>query len=134
MKNKNLIKRVGNIVTVKLFDRMLDRQTKQLSRMLQHSIASSGGRKISMILSVESQAQSNSPESLFESLQFLKIHSDNIDRIAIVGNKAWERTYVALFGLFGGIDIEYFDRPRAFEAIKWVQHLPRDAFSKRLKK
>ncbi len=121
-------------MTVKLFDRMLDRQTKQLSRMLQQSIASSGGRKISMILSVESQAQSNSPESLFESLQFLKIHSDNIDRIAIVGNKAWERTYVALFGLFGGIDIEYFDRPRAFEAIKWVQHLPRDSFSKRLKK
>jgi hypothetical protein len=61
------------------------------------------------------------PEMLFENLHFLRLHADQIERIAIIGSKAWERTSICLFGLFGGIDIGYFDRSEAVEAIRWLQ-------------
>jgi hypothetical protein len=117
---KNSIQRLGNIVTIKLFDRMVDRQTRVLSRMLQESIAAAGGR-IRLLLSIDTQMPARSPEMLFDNLHFLRLHADQIERIAIIGSKAWERTSIGLFGLFGGIDIGYFDRSEAVEAIRWLQ-------------
>ena len=117
---KNSIQRLGNLISVKLFDRMIDRQTRELSRMLQESITAAGGR-IRLLLSIDTQMPARSPEMLFENLHFLRLHADQIERIAIIGSKAWERTSIGLFGLFGGIDIGYFDRSEAVEAIRWLQ-------------
>ena len=103
---------------------MVDRQTRQLSRMLQRSIAEAGGR-VRLLLAIESEIYGRSPESLFESLQFIKLHADQIDRIAIVGRKSWERTYVGLFGLFSGTEVDYFDRADAANAIRWLQGIDR---------
>ena len=118
------LKRVGPIVSIRFFDRMIDRQTRQLSAMLQRSIAEAGGR-VRLLLAIESEIYGRSPESLFESLQFIKLHADQIDRIAIVGRKSWERTYVGLFGLFSGTEIDYFDRADVLNAIRWLQGVER---------
>lgn len=114
------LRRVGSIVSIRFMDRMIDRQTRQLSAMLQRSIAEAGGR-VRLLLAVESEIHGRSPESLFENLQFLKMHADHIDRIAILGRRSWERTYVGLFGLFSGIEIGYFNRSDAVDAIRWLQ-------------
>jgi hypothetical protein len=113
------IKQIGDLITVKIFDRMIDRRTRALSQMLQQSIAASGG-KIRLLLSIENQLPVSNPESLFENLHFVKLNADRIERMAIVGSKAWERTCVALFGLFGRIEVEYFDRSEGAEAVKWL--------------
>ena len=113
-------KRVGPIVSIRFLDRMIDRQTRQLSAMLQRSIAEAGGR-VRLLLAIESERYGRSPEALFESLQFIKLHADQIDRIAIVGRKSWERTYVGLFGLFSGTQVDYFDRAETVNAIRWLQ-------------
>ena len=118
--NRNPIQKIGDIVTIKLFDRMIDRQTRALSRMLQGTIDASGG-KIRLLLSIDTQFPARSPESLFENLHFVRIHAENIERICIVGGKGWESTYIGLFGLFGGIEMAYFDRSQTFEAIRWLQ-------------
>ncbi len=115
----NLVQRVGNIVTVKLFDRMLDRQTRQLSLQLQKSIEAAGGR-IRLVLFIASNASASGPEALFENLHFVKLHAEHIERMAIVGDKAWDRTYVGLFALFAGVDLQYFDRSQTTEAIRWL--------------
>ena len=117
--SKNQVKKIGDIITVKIFDRMIDRRTRELSQMLQQSIAATGG-KIRLLLSIETQLPASSPGALFENLHFVKLHAEQIDRMAIVGVKAWERTSVALFGLFGGVEIEYFDRSETAEAVKWL--------------
>ena len=114
------LKRVGPIVSIRFLDRMVDRQTRQLSAMLQRSIAEAGGR-VRLLLAIEAEVYGRSPESLFESLQFIKLHADQIERIAIVGRKSWERTYIGLFGLFSGTAIDYFDRSEAVDAIRWLQ-------------
>jgi hypothetical protein len=125
--NNSPIQKIGNIVTVKLFDRMIDRQTRALSRMLQQTIAEAGG-KVRLLLSIDTQLPARSPENLFENLHFVRMNADHIERMCIVGSKAWESTYIGLFGLFSGIDMAYFDRSQMVEAIRWLQGI--DKFNK----
>jgi hypothetical protein len=113
------IKQIGDLITVKIFNPMIDRRTRALSQTLQQSIAASGG-KIRLLLSIETQLPAGSPESLFENLHFVKLNADRIERMAVVGSKSWERTCVALFGLFGRVEVEYFDRSEAAAAVKWL--------------
>jgi len=118
--NRNPIQKIGDIVTVKLFDRMIGRQTRVLSRMLQGTIDAAGG-KIRLLLSIDTQLPARSPEALFENLHFVRINAEHIERMCIVGDKGWERTYIGLFGLFSGIEMAYFDRSQTMEAIRWLQ-------------
>jgi len=41
--------------------------------------------------------------------------------MAIIGNKVWEKTWIALFGLFFHIRTKYFDRSEIKAAWKWIQ-------------
>ena len=41
--------------------------------------------------------------------------------MAIIGNKVWEKTWIALFGLFSHIRTQYFDRSEIKAALKWNQ-------------
>ena len=125
--NNSPIQKIGNIVTVKLFDRMIDRQTRALSRMLQQTIAEAGG-KVRLLLSIDTQLPARSPENLFENLHFVRMNADHIERMCIVGSKAWESTYIGLFGLFSGIDMAYCDRSHMVEAIRGLQGI--DKFNK----
>lgn len=109
----------GDIIAVKLFDRMLDRQTKALSQMLQQSIAEAGGQ-IRLLLTIESAATARGPEALFEHLHFTKLHAEHIERMAIIGNRIREQTYIGLFGLFGGIETRYFHRTEMAAAVRWL--------------
>lgn len=118
--NNNPIHTIGNIVTVKLFDRMIDRQTRALSQMLQRSIAAAGG-KIRLLMSIDTQLPARSPENLLENLHFVRMHADHIERMCIVGSKGWESTYIGLFSLFSGIEMAYFDRTQTVEAIRWLK-------------
>lgn len=117
--NRPPIRKSGNIVAVKLFDRMIDRQTKALSRMLQKSIAEAGG-PIRLLLTIEATSTPRGPEALFEHLHFTKLHSENIERLAIIGNRVREQTYIGLFGLFGGIETRYFDKSEMAAAVQWL--------------
>ena len=109
----------GRILSVRLFDRMLDRQTRQLSNMLQKSIADSG-QKVRLLLQIEASSATRGPEALFEHLHFTKLHAEHIERMAIVGNRINEQTYLGLFGLFGGIETRYFDRSEIGRAVRWL--------------
>jgi hypothetical protein len=55
-------------------------------------------------------------ESLYEDLKFAHLYSSSIDRMAVVGDRAWKITWVALFGLFRGFLTHYFDKTEINEA------------------
>lgn len=118
--SKPRVRKFGQIVAVTFFDRMIDRQTRALSGMLR-KMAAQGHGKLRLLLEIDTRMPATSPEHLLESLHFTRLNQDQIDRIAVVGTRAWEQTTVGLYGLFGGVQIEYFDRSRAAEAIRWLQ-------------
>jgi hypothetical protein len=61
-----------------------------------------------------------SAEDLCDNMRFAKIASDKLARMAVIGQHAWEDTWIALFGLFGGIKTHYFDRSAIKEALAWL--------------
>ena len=131
--SRYLVQKAGEIVTVKLFDRMIARHTRELSRTLQQHIIESGGN-LRLLLAIDARFPAGSPESMFENFQFVKLHSDFIERVAIVGHREWQRTCSGLLGLFGGVTLQYFDHSEITEAVQWLlRDRPGPQRSKRIK-
>jgi hypothetical protein len=63
----------------------------------------------------------NSAEALYEDLRFTRRCDELIERMAIVGDRFWKATWVAIFELFGAIDMACFDRTEAQAAWQWLQ-------------
>jgi hypothetical protein len=38
----------------------------------------------------------------------------------VIGDRAWLETWMALFGLFGGVETAYFASLEMNEAVKWL--------------
>ena len=61
-----------------------------------------------------------SAEDLYDNLRFAKVSSDKLARMAVIGKRAWEETWIALFGLFGGIQTQFFHRSDIKKALAWL--------------
>jgi hypothetical protein len=61
-----------------------------------------------------------SAEDLYDNLRFAKLASDKLARMAVIGKRAWEETWIALFGLFGGIQTQFFHRNDIKAALAWL--------------
>ena len=61
------------------------------------------------------------PTSLLFNLNFMVIYSDKIERMAAAGNKAREKTWIGLFGLFANIRTEHFNHSEIEAAWKWIK-------------
>ena len=107
------------VVPLKLAAVLNDREEAQLSRFLEKKIKSHG--KVRVFLELENYPAADSAESLFEDMKLLKLHADDIEKLAVVGDRGWEETWVALFGLFSGMETAYFDRSEEEEAVEWIE-------------
>jgi hypothetical protein len=58
---------------------------------------------------------------LYEDLKFANLYSKNIERMAVVGDRSWKSTWVALFGLFSGFLTNYYDKSEINEALNWLR-------------
>ena len=117
--SRYLVQKAGEVLTIKLFDRMIERHTRELSRVVQQHIIENGGN-LRVLLALEARFPAGSPEAMFENFQFIKLHSDFIERVAIVGRREWQRTCSGLLGLFGGVTLRYFDQSEIREAVQWL--------------
>lgn len=109
----------GKILAFKLTGDMDRKETDKISRILEKAVQENG--TIRLFLVMEHYDTMNSAEALYEDLRFAKIHSDHIERMAVVGDRSWKNTWVALFGLFGGIDSRYFENTEMKAAWEWVR-------------
>ena len=107
----------GNILGFKIIADITEKQQEQICEILEKRISESG--KIRLLLVIEAHEPMDA-ESLLFNLNFALKYSDNIDRMALVRSKAWEETWMGLFGLFSHIRTRYFDRSEIKEAWKWM--------------
>jgi hypothetical protein len=101
----------------------IDREVKKgdaeiLSRKIR-DIADRHG-KVRLLVTVEHYPSLNVAESLYDDLRFVKWQADRIEKMAVVGDRPWKEHWVALFGLFGGIQCAYFHRTETDAAQKWL--------------
>ena len=108
----------GNILGFKITGDITEKQNKEICEILERQIKESGN--IRLLLVVETD-ETTDAESLYFNLNFTLGYADHIDRLVIVRGKAWEETWIGLFGLFSHIRTEYFDRSEIKEAWKWIR-------------
>ncbi|MEJ2661500.1 MAG: STAS/SEC14 domain-containing protein [Desulfobacteraceae bacterium] len=101
-----------------------DRETDRIVRIIRTH--ASHRQKARLFLLMDHYMSFNSAEALYEDLRFARQCGELIQCMAIVGDGSWKETWVALFGLFSGIDMAYFDRAEAQAAWQWLQR-PRPA-------
>ena len=118
MKTNENTSKNNSVVSLRLHARLDDMEEARLSRLLKEKIERYG--KVRVLLMLENYPAADTAESLYEDMNFLKFHSDNIERLAVVGDRIWQETWIALFGLFGGLETAYFDNSEMEKAAKWV--------------
>ena len=109
----------GHILAFKIVGGITKKQKKQISKVFKKQIRESG--RIRLLIVVEPHKTMDSESLLFD-LSFTLTYADRIDRMAIIDNKVWEKTWVALFGLFSRIRTQYFDRSEMKAAWQWIQN------------
>ena len=58
---------------------------------------------------------------VWEDMKFDLKHFNDIERLAVVGEKAWEQGMTLFCRPFTTATIQYFDRSRIEEALIWIQ-------------
>ena len=108
----------GNILTLEVRAEIRQTRFKAICRDLDKATAVLG--KIRLVLVMRHYPSFNSAEDFYDDLRFLRLYDHSIERVAVVCDRFWKETWVALFGLFAGIRIENFDRPEFNDAWKWI--------------
>jgi hypothetical protein len=54
-----------------------------------------------------------------DDITFIKLRAQSIEKTAVLGDKAREDTWRAIFGLFGHVGTSYFDVSEREKAARW---------------
>lgn len=63
------------------------------------------------------------PGGLWEDLKFDVRHFNDVDRLAIVGEKKWHERMTSICRLFSTAEVKYFDHSELEEARQWVRQV-----------
>ena len=112
-------KKEGNLLSTQI-DATIDAERfAGICSELAQAVADFGSVKL--IIVMKHYTSFNSAEDLYDDLRFVKLFSDRIDKVAIVCDKQWKRTWVALFALFSGVRLRFFDMSSMSAAVNWIQ-------------
>jgi hypothetical protein len=108
----------GNVLAITITGEITENEHVQLDRLIRERVAQ--WERIRIFIVLKHYPSFNSAESLYEDLRMVVKHSDRIDRLAVVGDRLWKRTWVGLFGLFSKIETDYFEVEQIDAAYRWV--------------
>jgi SpoIIAA-like len=113
------IKRTGNILSIRIDSSLSDNGFRAISTEIDQLAAAAG--KIRLVLVIKHYASLLSAEDLLDDMRFVRLYSDRIDKVAVVSDTSWKRTWVGLFSLFSGVKMEFFDMAQYERASNWIQ-------------
>ncbi len=108
----------GNVLAFKITGEITKKEHQELDHLMRKRIAERD--RIRLFIVVMHYPSFNSAEALYEDLRMVKLHSDHIDRLAVVGDRIWKQTWVGVFGLFSGIETDYFELNQIDDAWQWI--------------
>jgi hypothetical protein len=109
----------GPLVGLRIREEITDRETQELVHLIQERSQQYG--PVRLLVVYEADTGLMGAESLYENLRFAKLASEKLAKMAVVGKRDWENTWVGLFGLFGGVQTAYFDLGQLQAALAWLK-------------
>ncbi len=108
----------GNVIAIRITGEITDNEHLQIDKLLSERIAQH--KRIRLFIVVMHYTSFNSAEALYEDMRMVKLRADNIDKMAVVGDRQWKDTWVALFGLFSRLETRYFQIDQIEDAWQWI--------------
>ncbi len=108
----------GNVLGFKIGEDVTAEDVRNIGGIMSETIASFG--KVRLLIEIEGFRHME-PEALLEKLRFAKDHGREIERMAVVSNRVWIKSWVKIGGLFTHREVEHFDRSEREAAWKWLR-------------
>lgn len=113
---------VGKIVTLVFKDKLGKEDYEQFVPQLEKIMESES--KIRLLIELRDFKGWRTAEALWEDAKFGAFHFNDIERLAIVGEKKWEETMAAFIKPFTTARVRYFDMADIRAAEKWIREAP----------
>jgi len=97
---------------------VLGEDVKQMGIIMAEKIAAYG--KIRLLVEIEGFSQIL-PQALIKKFKFAWEHDKNIERIAVLSDRIWIKSYVKVGGLRTVAVVEHFNRSDIEAALKWLE-------------
>jgi hypothetical protein len=110
----------GNVLAISITGEITENEHDRLDRLIKDLVVQ--WKRIRIFIVLKHYPSFNSAESLYEDLRTVVKHSQHVDRLAVVGDRLWKRTWVGLFGLFSRIETDYFEMEQIDAAYQWITH------------
>lgn len=108
----------GNVVTVKVSGKLTKADYDELIPSWKTVIARHGSMRLLFIMQ---DLTGWEPAAAWEDFQFDRKHSDQVERVAMVGEKKWQQWLTRLGSFFFKANVHYFDSSNLAEAERWVR-------------
>ena len=115
---KQLSGSAGSALGFKIGEDTTGEDIGDISRIMSQTIAASG--KIRLLIEIEGFRHME-PEGLLEKVRFAKEHAREIERMAVLSNRVWIKSWVKIGGMLTHTDVEHFDRSEMEAAWQWVR-------------
>lgn len=107
----------GTVVTLIIQDKLKKEDYEAFVPQVEHIMASRD--KIRMLILLK-DFKGWSAGALWEDTKFGLRHFNDIERLAVVGDKRWEKTMTAFVAPFTGAKVRYFDMVDLPRARDWI--------------
>jgi hypothetical protein len=112
----------GRTVIVEVRDRLTRADYEKFVPRVEKQIERHG--KINFVARFD-KLEGVEPGALWEDLKFDVRHFDDIRRVAIIGDKSWEKWMAKFCRPFTTAEVEYFGTDQAANAIEWASETAR---------
>jgi hypothetical protein len=103
----------------KISDEVTSEDVRQIGAIVAEKIAVS--TKIRLLVDIEGFRHME-PEDLFENLKFARDHAGDIERMAVLSDRVWIKSWLKLGALQTNTEVEHFDRSEIEAAWEWLAH------------
>ncbi len=108
----------GNVLGFKIGENVTFEDVRDMSRILSETIAEFG--RVRLLIEIEGFRHMD-PDALIEKLRFARDNAKGIERMAVLSNRVWIKSWVKVAGALTHTEVEHFDRSEMEAAWKWVR-------------
>ena len=108
----------AKVLGFKIGEKITGEDVHRMGAIMAEAIAASG--KIRLLIEIEGFRHME-PNALLEKLKFAKDHAGNIERMAVLSDRVWIKSWLKVGGLLTHTEVEHFDRSEMEAAWEWVR-------------
>lgn len=107
------------IIGFRLHGKLHDEDYKSFTPTVDAAVAAEG--KINILAHFDTDFHGWDMHAMWDDLRFGMMHYKDFERIAMVGDRPWEKWLTMLYKPFTRAEVRYFDKAELDEAWKWVE-------------